>query len=69
MKYVTRRLEWVDDILRDASKKLKELCRTLNHAENHGCREVRQQIESAQTIPSEIMRWHKKHQEEKQNEK
>ena len=69
MKYVTRRLEWVDDILRDASKKLKELCRTLNHAENHGCREVRQQIESAQTILSGIMRWHKKHQEEKQNEK
>ena len=68
MKYVTRRLEWMDDILRDASKKLKELCRTLNHAENHGCRDIRQQIESAQTILTEIMRWHKKHQEEKKNE-
>lgn len=69
MKYVTRRLEWVSDILMDASKNLKQLCRTLNHAENHGCKDIRQQIESAQTILSEIMRWHKRHQEEKQNEK
>ena len=41
MKYVTKRLEWVDDILRDASKKVKELCRILNHAENHGCKDIR----------------------------
>ncbi|NDC23491.1 MAG: hypothetical protein EBZ49_05105 [Proteobacteria bacterium] len=54
MKYVTKRLEWVDDILRDASKKLKELCRGLNHSENHGCKDIRQQVESAQTILAEI---------------
>ena len=68
MKYVTRRLEWVDEILVSASKRLKELCRSFNHAENHGCREVRQQIESAQTILEEIMKWHKKRQEEKKND-
>ena len=68
MKYITRRLEWMDDILRDASKSLKELCRGLNHSENHGCKDIRQQVESAQTILAEIMRWHKKHQEEKKNE-
>lgn len=69
MKQVTRRLEWASDILRDASLKLKELCRGLSHSENHGCRDIRQQVESAQTILREIMDWHKKHQEEKKNEK
>lgn len=68
MKYVTRRLEWMSDILKCASKNLKELCRGLNHAEHHGCREIRQQIESAETILKEIMDWHKRHQEEKKNE-
>jgi len=65
MKYITRRLEWMSDILKDASKSLKGLCRSLNHAENHGCKEVRQQIESAEAILNEIMVWHKRHQEKK----
>lgn len=69
MKYITRRLEWIDDILKDASGKLKELCRGLSHSENHGCRDIRQQIESAHSILKEITTWHKKHQEEKKNEK
>lgn len=69
MRYITRRLEWMDDILRDASGRLKELCRGLSHSENHGCKEIRQQIESAYTILKEITAWHKKHQEEKKNEK
>jgi len=69
MRYITKRLEWMDDILKDASKRLKELCRTLNHAENHGCKDVQQQIESAHAILKEITAWHKKHQEEKRNEK
>jgi hypothetical protein len=59
----------MDDILKDASKRLRELCRILNHAENHGCRDVRQQIESAHAILREITAWHKKHQEEKKHEK
>lgn len=59
----------MDDILKDASKNLRELCRSLNHSENHGCRDCRQQIESAQTILREILAWHKKHTEEKKNEK
>jgi len=55
----------MSDILKDASQSLKALCRSLNHAEFHGCREIRQQIESAETILSEIMVWHKRHQEKK----
>ena len=71
MKHIAKRLDWMWDILIGVSINLKKLSGEVNEPSQHIVKEIRQQVDSAERILSEIIKSHKKHKEEqrKANEK
>jgi TRAP-type mannitol/chloroaromatic compound transport system substrate-binding protein len=71
MKHIAKRLDWMWDILMSVEINLKKLSKEVAEPSTHLVKEVRQQVESAEKILSEIIKSHKKHKEEqrKANEK